>query len=89
MEPCCGIAKTAGRRAARRAIFRSGMVINVEIARIYDLIGNWQGSREVVDFGVSLFVIVDRVYCVVIVVVIVVVVDLEYCLKPTRAVKRG
>lgn len=86
MEPCCGIAKTAGRRAARRAIFRSGMVINVEIARIYGF--DWQlaGKLRGCEFW-TFFVIVDRVYCVVIVVIVVV--DLEYCLKPTRAVKRG
>lgn len=40
MEPCCGIARTAGRRAARRAIFRTAMATDVPIARVYKLIGS-------------------------------------------------
>ena len=40
MEPCCGMARTAGRRAARRAIFRTAIAIDVQSARAYDSIGN-------------------------------------------------
>lgn len=38
MEPCCGIARTAGRRVVRRAIFRTTMAIDVGDLRVCSLI---------------------------------------------------
>ena len=67
MEPCCGLASIAGRKAARRAIFRIAMAtIDVRIARIYDLI-----DSQVEIFGVGTlqmeelcrFGFVDLEYC--------------------------
>ena len=47
MEPCCGLASTAGRKAARRAIFRIAMRIDVQIAGVCGLM---EGQIE--RFGV-------------------------------------
>ena len=38
MEPCCGLARAAGRRVARRAKLMSVMAIDDSAGRIYELI---------------------------------------------------
>lgn len=57
MEPCCGIARTAGRRAARRAIFRTTMAIDVPIAGVSDLTGR--------EFEIFRIFFAGGVFCVV------------------------
>lgn len=57
MEPCCGIARTAGRRRARRAIFRTAIAIDDPIARCCYLIENNVERFEKLVFADGVFVL--------------------------------